>query len=120
MKKILLLILLVSTVNTLMANGLELQKSIINLGILGHKSKTETSVTLYNRTHQPAIIKNAAVECNCTKVKWNRAPIMPGDSTELRIIYSADNVGQFYKAIQIQSSNSSQPLKLIIRGEVRP
>lgn len=106
-------------VNTALAKGVELQKSMINLGVLAHKSKTETAVTLYNRSSEPVVIKNVAVECNCTKVKWNRAPLMPGDSTQLNISYSADNVGQFYKTIRIVNTNSAEPIKLIIRGEVR-
>lgn len=119
MKKAILITLAIMAVNIAMAKGLELQKNMINLGVLTHKSKTETAVTLHNRSGNPVVIKNIAVECNCTKVKWNRAPLMPGDSTELRITYSADNTGQFYKTIRIISTDSAEPLKLIIRGEVR-
>lgn len=119
MKKIMMLAASLMVVNMALAKGFELQRNMVNLGVLGLKSKTEALVTCYNRSPEPVVIKNVAVECNCTKVKWDRAPLMPGDSTTLRITYSADNVGQFYKTIRIVTTGAPEPVKLVIRGEVR-
>lgn len=97
---------------------LQFEPNTINFGKIPYKSKTEATVKYWNNSQQPIIIKNISTECNCTKVKWSKAPLMPGDTLSMTVSYSADSPGQFYKAIKVLSTDQPKEHRIIVRGDV--
>lgn len=109
-----LLLLLSTTTNS---QNIELSSKTVNFGTIPIKPRTERHVTLYNQTLSPIVIKDVKVDCNCTKIEWNKRPITAGDSTMIKITYIPSESGVFYKKIKITTTKSDDTI--IIRGVVK-
>ena len=64
------------------------------------------------------IIKNVKPSCGCTSPSHPKAPIMSGQSGEIKIKYDAANAGKFKKSIVVHTNVSETPMTLYIEGEV--
>ncbi|MDG2280286.1 MAG: DUF1573 domain-containing protein, partial [Flavicella sp.] len=54
----------------------------------------------------------------CTVPTYDKEPIMPGESGEIRVKYATNRVGRFSKTVTL-TSNASEPKKVLrIKGEV--
>lgn len=81
---------------------------------------TTATFVVHNPTPTPLVITRVEATCGCTKIRHQRSPIMPLDSTALTVRYSpaADSPGHFYKTIRIHTSHpDSEPLQAIIKGK---
>ena len=54
----------------------------------------------------------------CTKVEWPKKPIPPHDSVELRIAFTAEQEGAFFKKIAVRHSAAKHPVSFLIEGIV--
>src|SRR5690606_23973258 len=64
-----------------------------------------------NTGNQPLIIYKAEVACNCTSADWPKRPVMPGQTSQIKVTYKSEgNVGKVNKQIYIKS-NAKLPEK---------
>lgn len=84
---------------------------------LQHKPITKGFI-LKNKGSYPLTIYSINPDCSCTVPEWNKNPIPPGDSIEVKLTYNAKNTGYYLKKAIIKSNSSSGDLVIAIQGEV--
>ena len=72
-----------------------------------------------NTGNEPLIISNAKGSCGCTVPEWEKEPIMPGESSVMKVKYDTKRVGPINKSVTITSNAVNSPTKVIrIKGKV--
>lgn len=73
-----------------------------------------------NHGPKPIVVVRVGVTCGCMKPAFSQAPVAPGGSGEIRIVYDpADRPGAFDKAIYVYVDGDRR-MTLRIRGSVVP
>ncbi len=84
----------------------------------GPKATHEFSFT--NVGKEPLIITNARASCGCTVPKWPKEPILPGQSSSIKVEYNTKGrPNSFNKAITITSNAKSRTKVIYIKGFVK-
>lgn len=112
MKKVLLMAVLLLVAGTATAGNIEFSSKKVDFGKIQQKSKGEKILTLYNRGKKPIVIKDITVDCNCISTEWQKAPVMASDSTKIKVMYTPDQKGVFYKQIRIITTEGKHVIKV--------
>ena len=105
--------------NTAMAQAkAKYAQTTIKMGNIAWKKPSQAEFVVKNTGNQPLTINNARKDCGCTDVTWNPAPIAPGASAMIRVVFDAQTLGTFNKAVAIYTNGSTQPTELRIKGRV--
>lgn len=99
--------------------NLKLSKESFNFGDLELKDKRNVSLYAINVSKKPLVIKDAEIACSCTKLNYSKRPIMPNDSTLLKITFDAKDRGTFYKKIILFHTGEEKNSTIILRGVVK-
>jgi len=75
--------------------------------------------TFTNTGNTPLILTNVVSSCGCTTPVWSKAPIKPGEKSEIEVGYNTNIVGPFSKQITVFSNGKTSPVVLRIKGEVK-
>ena len=96
------------------------EKTTFNLGLVQEDGgKVTREFKLTNKGKAPLLIKHIETTCGCTTPKWNRKPILPGDSSTITVTFNPkDRPGPFVKTISVYSNGKTGSFILTIRGEV--
>ena len=98
----------------------QFEEEVINYGVIEKDSDGNRVFKFTNTGGSPLIIANAKGSCGCTVPTYDKEPIMPGESGEIRVKYATNRVGRFSKTVTL-TSNASEPKKVLrIKGEVLP
>ena len=84
----------------------------------GESRVTEFTVT--NTGDAPLLLSGVRTTCNCTKIRWSRRPIAPGESQQLTVTYKAQDAGAFYKEIEIKTNADPQMHYIRVKGVIIP
>ena len=57
--------------------------------------------------------------CGCTKVEYDKRPVPPGQSMDLKVIYEAEESGRFTKVVTVYSNAETSPVRLRITGNAK-
>ena len=71
-----------------------------------------------NTSDKPVVIENAWGSCGCTIPEVPKEPIMPGNTTKMKVQYSAAALATFEKDVFIKLAGIEQPKVVKIKGEV--
>jgi hypothetical protein len=75
-----------------------------------------------NKGSGPLIVEDVEQPCGCTIPKWNKAPIMPGQQGEIKVIFnSIERPGIFRKTLTVKTNMAmkvNEPILLMIKGNV--
>ena len=75
---------------------------------------------IVNSGTAPLIFSNCKGSCGCTVPDCDKAPIMPGDTTTVKVKYDTNRVGPINKSVTITSNALNTPvLVLRIKGMVQ-
>ena len=98
------------------AQRLELERTTVNLDTVAVKSKNVFEVAYRNTGDKPLVLKSITTDCNCTRIKWNKAPVMPGESVKAQITFTPTAPGIFYKSVFFAPAGADSIKTLILRG----
>lgn len=98
---------------------IEVKQTEFDLGIIDKGIPTTITVAIKNIGERPFIIQKTRESCGCTKVKYERKPILPAVSTEVKITYDAQGNGYFSKTVFIYGNIENSPLIINIRGHLK-
>lgn len=77
--------------------------------------------TAYNRGDKPLVLLDVVTSCGCTLPDFSRQPILPGQKSEITVVYDPSNrPGAFSKALAVYSSDKERIATLTVRGKVIP
>lgn len=71
-----------------------------------------------NEGKEPLIISKVKSSCGCTIPVYPKAPIAPGESSQIKVKYNTSRVGPFRKTITISSNALNSSKTLTIKGKV--
>lgn len=91
----------------------------LDMGEFDWRQEQTGSFELTNTGNHPLVIIDAVTSCGCTSVVYDKAPLPPGKSTELKVRYKADHPEHFNKTISVHCNAEASPVKLSIKGNAR-
>ena len=97
---------------------MEFETTVLDYGVIDHKSDGNRKFVLTNTGNAPLIISNAKGSCGCTVPTWSRNPLAPGKSTEIGVKYDTKRIGKFTKTITLTTNSKEKTKILTIKGEV--
>lgn len=78
-----------------------------------------TTFRFVNTGDEPVSIVSARASCGCTAPAYDRAPVAPGDTADIKVTYDpAGRPGRFSKYVAVDLSIDGARQKLIVEGTV--
>ena len=96
------------------------EKEVIDLGeFIQYDDPSSKSEFIFTNTgKEPLIISKCKGSCGCTVPECPKEPILPGESSIIKVNYDEKRVGSFNKSITI-TSNAKNATKIVkIKGKV--
>ena len=89
-----------------------------DLGRIPQNKPVTITYTFTNKGQEPLIITGARGSCGCTNVTHSQQAILPGQTGEIKGVYTAAAVGSFNKTISVESNAEGGIVTLSFKGEV--
>lgn len=99
---------------------LTFENKVHDFGMISESDGLQTCIFKYrNNSNAAIVIQKVIVSCACTQVEWSEKPIKPGESGEIKVLFSNRiGTGNFDKSISVSVSSSSYQTILRVRGVV--
>jgi hypothetical protein len=90
----------------------------INYGKIQQNENGERTFTFTNTGKSPIAISTIKTSCGCTVPAYSKTPVLPGETSEIKVKYATNRIGAFSKTITVISNASESNKILRIKGEV--
>lgn len=111
MKKLLLVLLLMSITPLVVAKGeepaLHFDTMCYDFGDVQHENKSHTChFSFENRGEEPIVLLSVQTSCSCLKADYSRRPVRAGEKGDIAILLEASkvDVGVFHRVIKVQTN----------------
>ncbi|MCG8389444.1 MAG: DUF1573 domain-containing protein [Cytophagales bacterium] len=92
-----------------------------DFGDIYQGDKVEHIFKFENTGNEPLIITNVQTTCGCTAPNWPRDPVIPGQESEIKVVFnSAGKIGRQNKVITIISNATNPTNKVTIVTNILP
>jgi hypothetical protein len=92
-----------------------------DFGVIDQNTTNPKVFTFTNTGSEPLIISNAKGSCGCTVPDYPRQPIAPGETGDIKVVYSPGNqANQQTKSITITANTEPATTVLRIKANVTP
>lgn len=119
MKKLFAGMLMLGTVALASAQTITFDKTTIEYGTVKFGSDGHRFFTVKNTGDKPLIISKVQASCGCTTPEWSQEPILPGKSSQIKVGYNTELVGDFQKLIEVYSNDPKNGRSVVfIKGKV--
>lgn len=99
--------------------NIEFDKEVHDYGDIEQHANGVCEFTVKNTGNEPLIISQAKGSCGCTVPSYAKEPIMPGETSVIKVKYDTNRVGPINKSVTITSNAVNAPTKVIrIKGNV--
>ncbi len=83
--------------------------------------KVEHIFRFRNISDKPIVVLSATSSCGCTKAEFSRKPVMPGEESELKVVFNPMNYpGNVSRKVVIVTNEGTVKEPLLIEGRVLP
>jgi len=94
-------------------------KEMHNFGQVSYGDVLGVGFKCYNKGSEPVIINEVLLGCGCTEVNYSKAPLEPGDSLYLEVIFDSKGLqGRQVKKVTVCASDSLRTHDLYIWADV--
>lgn len=100
------------------APEIKFEKKIHDYGTIAKGSDGNCEFVLKNVGNEPLIITSIQKSCGCTTPTWDQKPILPGQSSSIKVGYDTQRLGAFNKQITVISNAVNSTEVLTIKGNV--
>jgi len=90
----------------------------VDYGTIKQHGEPLRTLSFTNTGTEPLVIKNARGSCGCTVPKWEKEPIMPGETSVLEVRYATNRLGKINKTIKITTNEGGDPHVIKVLGKV--
>lgn len=105
-----------------MGPSMDLETTVVDYGTIEQDSDPYRFFSFKNTGSEPLVIKHAKGSCGCTVPEYAKAPIMPGETSEIKVRYATNRVGPFTKTITLTTNEgddvAGKKRVLTIKGKV--
>lgn len=93
-----------------------------NFGEIPEGPKASVDFVFTNTGNKPLILTDVKASCGCTTPDWPKEPILPGQTSKIKVEYNTQGrPGEFTKSVTITSNmEDGQPKMIYIKGKVIP
>lgn len=91
---------------------------IVDFGEIEQHSDPWRVAKFTNTGSEPLVIKSARGSCGCTVPDWTKEPIMPGESSEMKIRYDTKRLGKINKTVTINTNAGDESIVLKVQGNI--
>ncbi|MDO4225338.1 MAG: DUF1573 domain-containing protein [Bergeyella zoohelcum] len=121
MKKLVLGALIFSGIFFASAQSISFDNNTIDYGTIKNGADGQRFFIVKNTGNKPLIINKVQASCGCTTPEWDKAPILPGKTTKIKVGYNTKLNGDFKKMIEVYSNDPEKGrITLYIKGKVEP
>lgn len=100
------------------AGVLNFNSELLDYGTINQNTDGTRVFKFTNTGQEPIIITNVKTSCGCTVPSFSKEPILPNESSEIKVKYDTKRVGLFSKTITVYSNASEQTKTLKIKGKI--
>ena len=97
---------------------LSFETEVIDYGSILQDSEGKRIFTFKNTGDSPILIKSVKGSCGCTVPSKPKNAILPGETSEISVVYDTHRIGGFSKTITIISNAKVERKVLRIKGNV--
>ncbi len=94
------------------------KEDTLQLGTILYNNEKLAVFYFTNTGAVPLLINNVRSSCDCTSVKWEKRPVNPGETGEIKVVFKPNSLGMFLKTIKVYCNTSEQIINLKLRGNV--
>jgi len=98
---------------------INIENNVHDFGVIKKDIEVPIYFTYRNSGDSPLVIQDIETKCGCTAAKWDREPLMPGETDSLGVYYDAKALGYFSKEVIIHFNSKKSFAKLFITGTVK-
>jgi len=99
--------------------AIELDKEVHDYGTIENGSDGTCVFTIKNIGTEPLIISRCKGSCGCTVPTCDKTPVLPGETTKVKVKYDTKRTGTINKSVTITSNAINEPTKVIrIKGKI--
>lgn len=100
--------------------GIKFEKTVHDYGTIAYGGNGDCEFVFVNNGTEPLLLSDVRSSCGCTTPAWPREPIMPGNSSTIKVHYDTHRVGGISKSITVTTNGTPDRVVLQIRGTVQP
>ena len=90
----------------------------LQLGTIRYGEKRKVTFRFTNTGQTPLLLRDVRPSCGCTGAEWEKRPVAPGQTGEIKITFDPNSLGHFLKNIDIVCNIDSGIMKLKLCGNV--
>lgn len=99
--------------------SISFDKDVHDYGTINKGADGTCKFIVTNNGTEPLIIDQCKGSCGCTVPQCDKAPIMPGKTSEISVKYDTTRIGPITKSVTVTSNATNEPTKVIrIKGTV--
>lgn len=101
---------------------LEFSDTLHNFGQLNVENPVDSfDFKFTNNGEYAIVVLGVSTSCDCTKAKYDHVPVMPGESSYIRVVYDGTGHGPEYfsKTVSVTTSATNDDIILSIEGELK-
>ena len=96
-----------------------IDKTIIDFGSFLKEEKQECSFVLTNTGKGLLVIQDITTSCGCTKVEYNKEPVRPNGTLEVKVVYETEKAEHFNKTVTVYCNSKNSPIHLKVKGNAK-
>ncbi|MBK9286075.1 MAG: DUF1573 domain-containing protein [Sphingobacteriaceae bacterium] len=90
-----------------------------NFGMVKKGEVVKIDFEISNIGNEPLLITSVDITCSCTTAEFDKAPVLPGKNTIIRILFNTQTVyDRQDRTVLVQSNDKNGPYKLRYKGVV--
>ena len=89
-----------------------------NFGDIPAGQSVSCEFVIENTGSTPYIISDVTASCGCTKPEYSPAPVPPGKSTKIKVVFNGQGMGTFSKTITVYDNSEQQYHQLFVSGNL--
>ena len=97
---------------------MSLESDVIDYGNIEYNGDPLRSVAFTNTGTEPLLITNAKGSCGCTVPEWPREPILPGETSEIKVRYDTKRPGAINKTVKITTNEVENTHTIRVIGHI--
>ena len=101
------------------ATKMTVDRTDYDFGTFPMSERQECVFRITNTGSSLLMVQDVVTSCGCTKVEYDKHPVPPGRSMDLKVIYEAEESGHFTKVVTVYSNAETTPVRLRITGNVK-
>lgn len=100
---------------------IKFESDTFNFGEVVEGERVSHAFKFTNTGKNNLIITNAAGSCGCTVPEWPKAPIPPGGSGSIDVVFNSEGrPGTANKTVTVYANTEPATYKLYVKGNVKP